>query len=213
MLTPTTETEKKIRIDILNASFSAKACHIGSSLSCVDILVDLFYTKKIKPEQLIFSKASGVATYYAILADLGYFPKDKLHEYLRDYPLASKHVPGVIHSVGSVGMGLSVAVGLALSDRTKDIYCLISDGQLNEGVTYEAALFARQHKLTNLHVICDFNGKQAMGSTDDILNLDTAVDFFEKTFPDFKNVKTIKGAGVDFMENDYTWHYKNLTPE
>jgi len=210
-LAQTMETKtKQIKGDILNASFEAKACHIGSSLSCVGILTDLFYTQKIKPEQFIFSKASGVATYYAILADLGYFPKDKFAEYLKNYPLASKHVPGITHSVGSVGMGLSVAVGLALSDRTKDIYCLISDGQLNEGVTYEAALFARQHKLTNLHVICDNNGIQAMGKTDDILNLDTALEFYQKTFPNFRNVITIKGQGIDFFENKTESHYMNL---
>lgn len=204
---------KQIRRDILNASFEANACHIGSALSAVEILVDLYY-KIMKPEDIfIFSKASGVAALYAILADKGYFPKDKLVFYLKNYPESNKIVPGVVHSVGSVGMGLSVAVGLAFADRSRNVYCLISDGQLDEGVTYEAALFARQHKLKNLYVICDNNGIQALGKTNDILDLDTAFDFFQKTFPNFENVKTIKGKGVSFMENSTEWHYRNLDEE
>lgn len=204
---------KQIQKDILTSSFEAGACHLGSSFSCVNILVDLFYLEKIKPEQFIFSKASGVATYYSILAEQGYFPKEKLAYYLKNYPECSKEVPGVIHSIGSVGMGLSVAVGLALADRTKNIYCLISDGQLNEGVTYEAALFAGQHNLTNLYVICDNNGIQALGRTKDILNLDNAFKFFENTFPNFRNVKTIKGDGISFLANKAESHYMNLTEE
>jgi len=108
-------------------------------------------------------------------------------------------------------MGLSAATGLALSNRKRNVYCLISDGQLDEGVTYEAALFARQHKLTNLHVICDNNGIQAFGRTKDILDLETAIDFFEKTFPNFDNIKTIKGFPISFMSNRVDWHYRNLT--
>jgi transketolase len=203
----------KLKKDILTASFEAKACHLGSALSCVDILVDLF-DNVIQPNDVfLFSKASGSATYYAILAEKGYFSIDKLPEYLKKYPECSKKVPGVIHSIGSVGMGLSVAVGLALADRNRNVYCLISDGQLNEGVTYEAALFAGQHKLNNLYVICDNNGIQALDRTDNVLNLDTAIEFYEKTFPNFSNVKTIKGDGVSFLYDSVHSHYCNLSKE
>ena len=205
--------KKQIQRDILQSSFKAGACHLGSALSCVDILIDLF-DNVIKPDDVfLFSKASGSSCYYAILAELGYFSKEKLVEYLRQYPECSKEVPGVIHSIGSVGMGLSVAVGLALADRNRNVYCLISDGQLNEGVTYEAALFAGQHKLNNLYVICDNNGIQALDRTNNVLNLDTAFDFYKKTFPNFENVKTIKGAGVSFLEDSVHSHYCNLTEE
>src|SRR3990167_9434811 len=145
----------QIRKDILQSSFDAKACHLGSSLSCVEIMVDLFYNRMKENDRFIFSKASGAATYYAILADKGCFPKEKLSQYLHDYPECSKEVPGVLHSVGSVGHGLTVACGLALSNRTRDVYVLLSDGECQEGVTFEAALFARQHKLANLYVIVD----------------------------------------------------------
>lgn len=200
----------RIRRQILKASYEAGACHIGSALSCVDILVELYYKTLKKDDIFLFSKASGVATLYAILADKGYFPKEKLSYYLKNYPLASKEVPGVIHSVGSLGHGLSVAVGLALGNRKRRVYTLLSDGECQEGSTYEASLFARQHKLNNLHVIVDDNGLQACGATKDILDLETAYEFFRKTLPNFKRVRTIKGQGVSFMENDYCWHYRNL---
>jgi len=204
------EKSKQIRKDILNASYESGACHIGSALSCVDILVDLFYNKKIKPEQFLFSKASGVATYYAILADLGYFPKGDLPRYLREYPLPSVEVPGILHSFGSLGHGLSVAVGMAIADRNKDIYVLLSDGECQEGSTMEAVLFAGHHNLTNLHVIVDNNDLQACGKTEDIMKMDNLWEFFKNTLPNCEIVDTIKGQGVDFMENDFSWHYRNL---
>ena len=204
---------KQIKEDILITSYEAKACHIGSALSCVDILVDLFYNKQIKPEQFVFSKASGVATYYAILTDLGYFPKEKMVEYLQKYPLPSVEVPGIVHSVGSMGHGLPVAVGMALGDKGRDIYTLLSDGECQEGSTYEAVLFAGHHKLENLHVIVDNNKLQAGGATKDILDLTDTFEFMKKHLPHCEIVDTIKGAGIDFMEGDYHWHYQNLTPE
>ena len=197
---------------ILKSSFEAGACHIGSALSCIDIILDIFNKKK-ENDIFLFSKASGVAAFYAVLALRGYFPIEKVAEYLKKYPLANKAVPGVLHSVGSVGMGLSVAVGLALADRSRDVYCLVSDGQLQEGITYEAALFSKQHNLTNLYVICDNNALQACGKTDDILGLNTAIDFYNKTFPHFENIITIKGGNIPFLANKVSSHYCNLSEE
>jgi transketolase len=202
---------KQIRRDILQASYEAKACHLGSAMSCVEILVDLFYKVLQKEDRFIFSKASGASTYYAILCDLGYFPKEKLAHYLKYFPEVSADVPGVIWSGGSVGHGLAVATGLAHADRSRNVYCLISDGEVDEGTTHESALFAGQHKLTNLYVICDNNGIQACGRTEDILDIKTALWFLRDTLPNFEIINTIKGKGVSFMENDFTWHYKNLT--
>lgn len=207
------DKKKQLFRDILVSSYEAGACHIGSALSCLDILIDLFYKTLKKGDIFLFSKASGVATYYAILADKGYFLKKELSYYLKNYPLPSKEVPGVINSFGSIGHGLSVACGLALGDRSKRVFILISDGELQEGSTYEAALFARQHKLKNLYVICDNNGLQACGRIKDILDLETAFDFYKKTLPNFKRVKTIKGKGVKFLENKVESHYMNLTAE
>ena len=200
---------KELRKTILEESYKAGACHLGSALSCVDIIDDI-YMKKRKTDVFVFSKASGICALYVVLEKYKIIPKVDITYYLKHYPLPSKEVPGVIWSGGSLGMGLSFSCGLALANRRRRVYCLISDGECQEGNVYEAALFARQHKLKNLFVVCDNNEIQAMGKTKDILNLDTAFNFFKKTFPNFKNVKTIKGKGVSFMENECSWHYKNL---
>ena len=204
---------QQIRRDIINASYEAKACHIGSALSCVDILVELFYEKKIHPTQFIFGKASGVCAYYAILADLGFFPKKQLVEYLKKYPLPSTEVPGIMHSFGSVGHALPVAVGMAFAKRDKEFHVLLSDGDLMEGSTYEAALFIGQHELDNLHVHCDDNAIIALDHTGAVLDLETAFEFFGKSIPNFHRHETVKGQGVDFMEDEVSWHYKNLTKQ
>lgn len=205
-------TVNELKKEILKASFEAKACHIGSALGCVILVKHLF--KIAKPEDVVmFGKASGVAALYVVLADRGFFPMEKVTEYLKQYPLPSKEVPGVIHSFGSVGHALPIAVGLAYANKKRRVYCLISDGDLMEGTAYESALFARQHKLTNLQVWVDDNRLVACGKTSDILDLETAYEFFDKTFPIFNQVKTTKGEGVDFMTNRFEWHYENLTQE
>ena len=196
--------EKEIKRDILKASYEAKACHLGSALSCVKILLEIFNKKK-KRDIFLFAKASGVCAFYALLANLGYFPKEKIAEYIKNYPLPDEHVPGVIHSIGSCGHGLPVAVGLALADRKRDVFILMSDGELQCGTTWECLLFIKQHKLKNLKVYVDNNGFQANGRIKDILNLPW--DFLRKNF---KIVKTTKGDGVSFMKNRGEWHYRNL---
>jgi len=203
---------KQIRRDILNTSFEAGACHIGSALSCVEILVNLYYNILKEGDVFLFSKASGVATFYAILADKGYFAKENLAYYLREYPLANKVVPGVIHSVGSLGHGLPVAVGLALGDRSKNVYCLIGDAEVQEGTFWESILFARQHKLKNLKIMVDKNELQACGKTQDILCIDKALELITQLFP-IQIINTVKGAGVREMEHKFEWHYWNLSQE
>lgn len=221
------------RKNILINSFKAGACHVGSSLSCVEILKAIYAIKG--DGYFIFSKASGACALYQVLAEQGIIKEEEVADYLKKYPLASKEVPGVIHSVGSIGHGLNVAVGLAFADRTKKVYCLISDGELNEGSTWEALLFAGHHKLNNLRVVVDYNRLQACGITDDIINLDPLrrrIDIFDwcttelnghdledlkfdlglkVLLPLFIVANTVKGNGVPEMEDDYTWHYKNIS--
>lgn len=208
---------KQIKRDLLVASHKAGACHIGSALSCADILVELFYKEKIKPEDFMFGKASGVGAYYAILADLGYFPKHKLADYLKQYPLPSVEVPGITASFGSVGHALSVATGIALSRKMSrdlnEFTVLLSDGDCQEGSTLEAALFINHHKLTRLRVIVDNNKIIACGFTDDILKMQPVWNYLEECIHNLDIRDTVKGAGVSFMENDYHWHYRNLTDE
>jgi len=196
---------KKLRREILKTSYLAGACHIGSSLSCVEILLGILRKMK-KKDRFIFSKASGACAYYILLAEAGHFPKEKLSYYLKNYPLCDKRVPGVIHSVGSLGHGLPVATGLALADRIRDVYILMSDSELQSGTTWECLLFIKQHKLKNLKIYVDNNGLQACGKIKDILDLPWG--FLKKN--GFKIIKTVKGKGVDFMENKAEWHYWNL---
>jgi transketolase len=196
---------KKIRKEILINSYKAGACHIGSSLSCVEILLDIFKKMK-KSDRFIFSKASGACTYYILLSDMGYFPKKDIPYYLKNYPLCDKRVPGVLHSVGSLGHGLPVSVGLALADRNRDVYVLMSDGEIQSGTTWECLLFIKQHKLKNLKVYVDNNGIQACDWTNDVLKIPWG--FLKQR--GFNIIKTTKGKGVDFMENKIEWHYKNL---
>ena len=227
---------KELRKQILQSSFDAGACHIGSALSCVEILLAIDGIKK-QEDIFLFSKASGVAAYYALLAKKGHFPKEKIAHYLKNFPLASKEISGIIHSVGSLGHGLSVSCGLALGDRTRNVYCLVSDGELNEGSTWEATLFAAHHKLNNLIVVVDYNKIQACGRTEDILGLEKLSDKFssfgwwalnvdghdENTLkyalgldtikPKAIIAHTIKGKGVDFIEDKVEWHYLNLSEE
>jgi len=211
------EKLRQLKKDILVSSFNAGACHIGSALSCIDILYDIFYRLIEKDDIFIFGKASGVSALYVILADKGYFPKEKLADYLKKYPLASKEVNGVIHSVGSCGHGLNVAAGIALGKKMKQengkVYCLIGDGECQEGSVYEAILFARHHNLDNLHLYVDNNGLQALGKTSEIIGLHSAFTFMKNALPNVKIIKTIKGQGVSFLENKIESHYMNLTKE
>ncbi len=178
----------KLRKLILNASYESGACHIGSALSCIDILVEIFNKKK-ENDLFIFSKASGVAAYYAILAEKGIIPENKVAYYLKNYPLVSKEVPSVLWSGGSLGHGLPVAAGLALADRTRDVYVMMSDGEIQEGTTWESAMFASHHKLKNLKVYIDKNGLQACGATKDILDIEDLVIKFSAFGWNIMNLK------------------------
>jgi|TARA_Y100000310_G_scaffold202203_3_gene202343 transketolase len=187
---------------ILEASFKAEACHIGSALSCVKIVEDIFKRKR-KKDVFLFGKASGVATLYCKLHG------DKAWKYLKRYPLPHKKVPGVTWSLGSVGHGLPVAVGMAMGDRTRNVYVLLSDGDVQAGTFWESILFARQHKLRNLKIYIDRNRLQSLGDTEEILGIDKALKLMKQLFP-IKVVETIKGQGVDFLEGKVESHYINL---
>jgi transketolase len=216
-----------MRDKILEVSYKAGACHIGSALSCVEILEAIDRVRV--PEdasEFIFAKASGVGAYYCMR-----FDTNKAIELLKEHPLPSKE-GGLIWSGGSLGQGLSVACGIALTG--KKVYVLLSDGELQEGQTWEALMFAAHHKLPIVAVV-DRNRLQALGSTESICSLEPLQAKF-KAFGwntkvcDGHNVRrlcralkgktprivianTIKGKGVPFMENNYEWHYKNLTEE
>ena len=251
-LNKTKEFAKNIRINTLNMITSSKSSHIGSCFSIADVLSVLFvdvmkYNNKLFNEKtrdrLIFSKGHASAIYYSALAEAGFFSKKKLKLFCEDGSDLFGHVtrnriPGVEVSSGSLGHGLSIAAGMAISmkkDKINNrIFCIISDGECNEGSTWEAALFAGHHKLNNITLIIDYNKIQSFGRISEVLNLNSlekkwqsfnwsvkkvdghSLSQLSKILKSKKSIKpqliianTVKGKGVSFMENQLKWHYKS----
>jgi len=189
---------QSIRINALSCVYKAKASHIGSGFSCVDLLVYLYAkwlnvsVKTINDsnrDRFILSKGHAAAVYYSVLAEFGLFPKEWLNRYCEFGCLLGGHVqhnvPGVEVSTGSLGHGLPIAVGMALAARRNKrkyrVVALLSDGEMESGSNWEALNMASAQKLDNLIVVIDRNGLQAMGSTEDILpmiNLDQRINSF-----------------------------------
>lgn len=226
--------------------------HIGGALSSMDVLTVLYHhIMNYSAEQaddpdrdrFVLSKGHIGVGFAPVLADLGLFPRDWLKEYnhtgspLGIHPDGNK-VPGVEHSTGSLGHGLSVAAGMAnaskLSGRDFFTYCLMGDGECNEGSVWEAAMAATHFKLDHLIGIVDRNQAMIDGMTEDIMALEPFVDKWRAfgwnvyevdghSIPDLVEVfeqakahtgtpsmviaNTVKGEGIDFIAGDYTWHY------
>jgi transketolase len=170
---------------VLNQSRRANVGHIGSCLSVVEILSALYSSvlRAASPgdsdrDRFILSKGHAGLALYAALVLRGWLPEAALETFCQDNTLLAVHpevgVPGVDFSTGSLGQGLSIACGAALAARLqasqRRVFCLISDGELNEGSVWEAAMFAAHHRLSNLHVIVDSNGQQALGRTCDVMD-------------------------------------------
>ncbi|HSX40816.1 MAG TPA: transketolase [Candidatus Saccharimonadales bacterium] len=181
---------KKVREDILSMSFRAQSAHTGGALSCVEILVALYFdVMKVFPknpqsgarDRLYFSKAHDAKALYAVLSERGFFSKKILEEYETNGGRLPGHsvrncVPGVEISAGSLGHGLSMGCGAAYApklDRKKyRTFVILSDGECDEGTVWEAALFAGHHKLDNLVAIIDYNKLQGFGYTKNVLDLE-----------------------------------------
>lgn len=242
----------QFRREILETLSAAGSGHPGGSLSAVEILTALyFYKMNHKPEdpqwedrdRLVISKGHASAGAYVVLANAGYFPKEELKNYRKLGSILQGHVhskvPGIEFSTGSLGHGLAVSNGIALGAKLlhKDFksYCLLGDGELQEGSIWEAAMGAAHHKLDNVCAIVDYNKVQENGPTNDIKNLEPLAEKWKsfgwqvaevighnfsaliKALDDFGKVKgkpyviiahTIKGKGVSFMEGEAKWHGK-----
>jgi transketolase len=234
---------------VLDLHRKANAGHIGVSLSCLDVLVWLFFRIMKKNDKCILSKGHGATALYATLVEAGKIPREMLDSFYQDGTNLAAHPPcnGTIADIpfgtGSLGHGLSLATGFAFSQRYTDkkyhVYCVVSDGDCNEGSTWEAALFAAQHKLDNLTFIVDYNRLQGFGYAADVINLDSLEDKFRsfgfdtvvaKNGNDFNDLdsarqslshgkphciiaQTVKGSGISFMENKLEWHYLAMSDE
>jgi len=181
------ESARAVRRAVLKMAYAGRTPHVGSALSCVDLLVALYFAVlRLDParpddanrDRLILSKGHGCMALYAVLAERGFFPKSLLNEYAQDGGRLAEHpgprcMPGVELATGSLGHGLSVGVGLAmaarLSRRQSRVFVLLSDGECNEGSVWEAAMFAPSQRLDNLVAIVDYNKWSAMGRTEVML--------------------------------------------
>ncbi len=252
---------KELRRAVLEMVAQAGSGHPGGALSSADLLTVLYYKYlRHRPEdprwperdRFVLSNGHVCPILYAILADRGYFPKEelknlrKLGSILQGHPSLAWGTPGVEHSGGSLGLGLSVSVGMALAAKLdkKDykIYCLISDGECQEGQTWEAAQAAVHYKLDNLCAMLDRNFTQIDGRTEEIMKIEPIaekwrafgwntleidghdyeqiISAFEKFFqnqgtgrPTMIVARTVIGKGVSFMEGDYHWHHGAPTPQ
>ena len=244
---------KQIRLDIIEEVYSAKSGHPGGALSAADILAVLYFHEmninEKKPnmenrDRFVLSKGHASAALYATLANRGFFSRDILKTFrninsnLQGHPDKNK-VPGVDMTTGSLGQGLSAANGMAIAGKLNKqdyrVYCMLGDGEIEEGQVWEAVMAAAHYKLDNLCVIVDNNNLQIDGEISkvmssypiddkfasfgfEVMNIDGHdIDEIIKAFEVARNIKgrptaiiakTIKGKGVDFMENQAGWHGK-----
>lgn len=240
------------RRDILEMLEAAGSGHPGGSLSAVEIMISLYgHAMNHRPhephwedrDRLIISKGHVSPVVYTTLANFGYFPKDQLKTFRKFGSKLQGHVhtkvPGVEFNTGSLGHGLSFANGIALGAKMRGknfkVYCLMGDGEIQEGSVWEAAMTASHHKLDNVCAIVDYNKVQENGPTNEIKNLEPLAKKWEAfgwhvldvnahnfkelltAFDDFKKVQgkptviiaqTLKGKGVSFMELKSSWHGK-----
>jgi transketolase len=245
------KTANEIRKSIVTAVHSAKSGHPGGSLSAADVFTYLYFEelnidpkdpKKPDRDRFVLSKGHTAPGLYATLAERGFFPKEDLvtlrhiGSHLQGHP-CMQHTPGLDMSSGSLGQGISAAVGMALSAKvfgdTYRVYTLLGDGEIQEGQVWEASMFASAKKLDNLCVIVDNNNLQIDGAIDEVnspypidekfeafgfhtINVDGHdFDQLRAAFAEAKTVKgqptviimkTVKGKGVSFMENNAAWH-------
>lgn len=242
----------KIRMGIIEGTYNAKAGHPGGSLSAADVFAYLYEKEmRVNPKEpkwddrdrLVLSKGHCAPGLYAALAYKGFFPVEDLKtlrhidSYLQGHPNMNT-VPGIDMSTGSLGQGISVAVGMAKGAKflgnDVNVYSVLGDGEIEEGQVWEAMMFAHQYKLDNLCIIIDCNGLQIDGPCSEVMSaepidekvkafgfdvitidgndfddLEKAFDAFHKSNKPFAIImKTVKGKGVSYMENQVGWHGK-----
>jgi len=252
----------QVRRDILRMVHGCQSGHPGGSLGCTDLLVGLYFeAMKLKlnssNDQVVFNM-SGLGedvfflsnghispVLYSVLARKGYFPVKELSTFrkinsrLQGHPTPHEHLEGIRIASGSLGQGLSVAIGVAqakkLNNDSSVVYCLMGDGEQNEGQVWEAAMYAPHHKVDNLIAFIDVNGQQIDGPTEKIMNnrdlqmkyeafgwkvlhvngndmaelqlcLKEAKNLLGNETPIMILMKTEMGAGVDFMMGSHKWH-------
>jgi transketolase len=232
---------------LLKMHFESGVGHIGGNLSCLDILLAIHHQVLTDADQFVLSKGHAAGALYVTLWTVGKLSDNDLIQFHRDNTLLSGHpppngIPGIPFATGSLGHGIGLSAGLALGMRLADkagrVICLTSDGEWNEGSSWESLIFARHQGLENLAIIVDENGLQGFGTTAEVANLSPLSQRFRAfglttleidghdqsavaealkssafNGPLMIVAKTIKGHGVSFMENQLAWHYLPMNSE
>jgi transketolase len=246
---------KVLRKTVLDMAYAGSTVHIGCAFSIIELLAVLYRSHlrypgndplAIERDYLVLSKGHGVMAQYACMRELGWLKDEAFSGYFADGSdlkgLSDSRIPGLEVTSGSLGHGFSVGVGMAMGAKLRGTdqktYALVGDGEINEGPIWEGALFAAHHALKNFMVIVDQNGFQAMGRTQEVLDLGSIQAKFESfgfealsidghdedaidrtirqllaspsTAPKALIAKTVKGKGVPFMEHNNIWHYTRL---
>lgn len=235
------EKIKQAKLRLLRMHFDARVGHIGGNLSCLDLLMTLHHLVMKEKDEFILSKGHSAGALYVTLWSRGLLSESDLKTFHQDDTLCSAHPPahgieGIRFATGSLGHGFSLAAGIALAKQFQNdagrVFCLTSDGEWNEGATWEATIFAVHQRLHNLTVIIDVNGLQGFGTTKEVANLEPLLEKFQAfgcevikidghdpsqiasaldTIPGDKVrvvlANTVKGNGVSFMQNKLEWHY------
>ena len=248
---------KALRRLVLHMAHQGQSVHVPCAFSLIEIF-SVLYSKFVRhnpadprdPDRdlMVLSKGHGVMAAYACFREIGWLEQKHLDAYFSDGSLlrglSEADIPGLEVTSGSLGHGLPVATGMAFGLKRKQkpqrVYCVVGDGELNEGSMWESIAFAGHSRLDNLTVIVDANGFQAMGTTESILNMEPLADKFaafgfDVTECDGHDVgalesellglqsktgkpkaliaRTIKGKGVSFMEADNMWHYTRISAD
>ncbi len=240
----------KLRIKVLEMYFKANAGHIGCSLSCIDLMIAALITHRQPNEVFLLSKGHAAAALYACLNEMGEISDEILDTFYKNGTILPAHpapnkIKGIPFATGSLGHGLPIGTGIAQANKIlkndEFTYVLMSDGETNEGTTWEAGHYAVNKKLDNLIVLIDKNNLQGFGNTDEVLGISAdAKKFriigFEVEVADGHNIEevsnkieklktnkngkpkliianTVKGKGVSYMENRLEWHYLPMKAE
>lgn len=237
---PGDELRRRARRRLLEMHYESGVGHIGGNLSCLDLMLVLYHRLLGPDDQFVLSKGHSAGALYVTLWTLGRLDDADLRQFHKDDTRLSGHPPtsgieDVLFATGSLGHGLSLAVGLAQAKRLKrrpgHVYCLTSDGEWNEGSCWEALIYARHHRLDNLTIAVDLNGLQGLGTTREVADLDPLAEKFRAFGVGTEEVdghdpaailralapgslgpravvaRTRKGCGVSFMEDRMEWHY------
>ena len=241
------ELHRRVRLRLLRMHYESGVGHLGGNLSALDLLLTLHHRVMRKDDLFILSKGHAAGALYVTLWSLGRLSEEDLLQFHRDHTRLVGHpqadaIPEILLATGSLGHGLGLSAGLGIGKRLRGepgrIFCLMSDGEWNEGSTWESLIFLVHHRLVSVIPIIDLNGLQGFGTTAEVADLGClavklrgfglevrevdghdpeaircALQVEELTRPFAVVARTIKGHGVSFMENRMEWHYLPMSAE